>query len=704
MTGCRRSFAAFSLSLLLAASASYAQAQCPVRPRCAEPLYQRTYAVPDLVIPVHDADVTVPKNSSSWSADSPGPTGAAEAPRTQEVLLMQLIADTVAPESWVERGGPASMDYFPLGMCLVVEQTKKNHERIVELLESLRRQQQVEVALEVRFVTLAEPLYQQLTTKPRQCPPANQLNVFVPTDFCSGLLAVPSESQNAGAAFTSDLAYPVQPAGCGQPARPCGSCANAAAHSAPPAALAFLDDHQVCELLEAVQAEKGSNVLQAPKLTLMNGQASTLDLTDRQLFLTGVNFAEVHGQSICTPRQEPVQTGWQVAAQPVISADRRYVRLHVKVNHDELAVTPVPMMPVTTFVEPVFEGGAVGQPVPFTQFVQQPKINRQLIEKTVSVPDGQTIVLDAGQVVQQHRTESCPLVLGAIPYVNRLFKTVALCETTEHTLVLITPRIVVSEEEEIRPPAACPASQPQPVAQTSPAPKSEVIQASHLELVPPQRTEHAADRPCVKSERATKVMPPICEGAAACEEAPDEAEVLRALPHPQRSAPYLYESSRDDVQVVTERIVDKIDPARYYPLIGPASLHHCHWKCTVYYTETIQGSFPFPFKCVRPRVEVVYIDKDHLHVCADTRAGGAPAAEEHCCAVGHCPVAASGCEACSKAKVAELLKAYEQACTAGELDSAARLAVQALAVDPACFSKAHRPGAACAHAKPPIPW
>ena len=60
------------------------------------------------------------------------------------------------------------------------------------------------------------------------------------------------------------------------------------------------------------------------------------------------------------------------------------------------------------------------------------------------------------------------------------------------------------------------------------------------------------------------------------------------------------------------------DPPRY-PLVGPAWLHHCHWKCTVYYTETFESGYPFPFRCKKPRIEVVYIDKDHLHVynCPD---------------------------------------------------------------------------------------
>ena len=95
---------------------------------------------------------------------------------------------------------------------------------------------------------------------------------------------------------------------------------------------------------------------------------------------------------------------------------------------------------------------------------------------------------------------------------------------------------------------------------------------------------------------------------------PSEGEVLRALPQTKPRVPWVYEEFRDNVQIVTELLVDKIDPPRFFPLVGPAQLHHCHWKCTVYYTETVESGYPFPFRCVKPRVEVVYMDLDHLHL------------------------------------------------------------------------------------------
>jgi hypothetical protein len=142
--------------------------------------------------------------------------------------------------------------------------------------------------------------------------------------------------------------------------------------------------------------------------------------------------------------------------------------------------------------------------------------------------------------------------------------------------------------------------------------------------VPPWATERMEEKYCWLNDHRTPMMPPIREGfpPPLCEDPPGDAEVLRAMPHVPRGVPYFYEQFRDDIQIVNERLVDRIDPPRFYPLVGPAQLHHCHWKSTIYYTETIESGYPFPFRCRRPRVQVVYIDKDHLHqyVCDNPEA------------------------------------------------------------------------------------
>jgi hypothetical protein len=154
---------------------------------------------------------------------------------------------------------------------------------------------------------------------------------------------------------------------------------------------------------------------------------------------------------------------------------------------------------------------------------------------------------------------------------------------------------------------------------TPPAPPVERKRKARVTPAPvvPWRAEPVQAKSDSKGDYSTPIiMPPIRDGIPPplCEEPPSEAAVLRWLDPPVR-VPGVIESFRDDIEVVTERLVDRIDPPRFYPLVGPAQLHHCHYKCTVYYTEVMELSYPFPVRVTKPRVEVVYIDKDHVHLC-----------------------------------------------------------------------------------------
>jgi hypothetical protein len=133
--------------------------------------------------------------------------------------------------------------------------------------------------------------------------------------------------------------------------------------------------------------------------------------------------------------------------------------------------------------------------------------------------------------------------------------------------------------------------------------------------VKPSVPDRVDDGKGIRGDYRTPIFPPITPGSApACQAAPDEAEILRALPRIVSGVPCIYRESRDNIEFTAEKLVDKIDPPRFFPVIGLAQLHHIHWKCTVSFDETIESGYPIPFRATRRRTEVVYIDKDHLHL------------------------------------------------------------------------------------------
>lgn len=114
------------------------------------------------------------------------------------------------------------------------------------------------------------------------------------------------------------------------------------------------------------------------------------------------------------------------------------------------------------------------------------------------------------------------------------------------------------------------------------------------------------------------IMPPVRDYAPVfCLDPPSEYDVIRAMIKPNGcgNIPFFYEQQYNDIQIVVEKIVDHIDECRFYPLVGPAQLHHCHFKVTVYFERRRFSGYPFSWWVTEPDCDVIFIDKDHLHIC-----------------------------------------------------------------------------------------
>ena len=100
---------------------------------------------------------------------------------------------------------------------------------------------------------------------------------------------------------------------------------------------------------------------------------------------------------------------------------------------------------------------------------------------------------------------------------------------------------------------------------------------------------------------APRVLPPL--GAGECGECdpPTDAAVFKLLGEKAKG----FDGT---VTVVKTNLVDKLDPARHFPLVGQARLHHCHWECRVYFVRDL--------KAEKPVLEVVYIDTDSLRLAS----------------------------------------------------------------------------------------
>ena len=67
---------------------------------------------------------------------------------------------------------------------------------------------------------------------------------------------------------------------------------------------------------------------------------------------------------------------------------------------------------------------------------------------TVSVPDGGTVLLGGVKRLSEQRDEIGTPFLSKLPYVSRLFKNVAIGRNTQSLMLMVTPRIIIQQEEE----------------------------------------------------------------------------------------------------------------------------------------------------------------------------------------------------------------------------------------------------------------
>jgi hypothetical protein len=492
----KRLLAAGVAAAVLLAVAAVSPA-APKPPKLPEPekkthkvkLVTKTYNVADLVVPIADGNAVATLDEVVYGKGD----GKRKEGGTCEDHLIRLLTHTVSPKTWTTAGGHGTVEYFPLSLALVVNQTPGVHEKIEKLLGDLRRLQETQVAIEVCVVSVTDAGLERLHKE---------------IGFEAGSGKKVSE----------------------------------------------LNEEQRRRLLTLVQEDHDARVMAMPKLTTCNGQSATVAITD--------NHARLLTEEETGKVGDEAPSGITMSVQPVVSADQRTVYLKFGLAEMDL-------------------------------------------EKTMRLADGGTAVLTGCKVLGEVCHESSVPVISRIPYVNRLFKTVAVSREEMNSLILVTPRVIVQREEEERRATG--------EKQTKDAAKEEWTPIPIM----PWATERVEEKSRPEVDSRTPIMPPLRSGekAPTCEDEPTLGEVLRAMPR-LHSHPEIYEEFRDDVELVKERIVDRVDPPRFYPLVGPARLHHCHWKCTVYYTETVESGYPFPFRMKRPRIQVVYLDKDHLHTCS----------------------------------------------------------------------------------------
>ncbi|MFV1968981.1 MAG: type II secretion system protein GspD, partial [Pirellulaceae bacterium] len=335
-------------------------------------------------------------------------------------------------------------------LSLVISQTQDVHDQIADLLEQLRRLQDLQVTIEVRFITLRDDFFERMGVDFDFKIDDNATEFVRDDEGPSTLFGL-----DANGDPTPDLDLTFDQNGFATAIPQFGGFdATTAANFG----FAILSDIEVFFLLQAAEADARSNVLQAPKVTLFNGQLATVNDTSERPFVTSLipvvgDFAAAYQPVIVV-----LSEGTSLSVQAVVSSDRRFVRMTLVPVFSQIGQ-------VDTFT---FEGKTTsntgtnvtdpdGNPTSNVEnatastegtTVQLPTFSYTTVATTVSVPDGGTVLLGGIKRLKEGRNEEGIPMLSKLPYINRLFKNVGIGRETQSLMLMVTPRIIIQEEEE----------------------------------------------------------------------------------------------------------------------------------------------------------------------------------------------------------------------------------------------------------------
>jgi hypothetical protein len=277
-------------------------------------MVQRVYPVGDLVMPFADhrpAREAVPTPLPAVLA-----TGSARAVKPIDALvpavdplradqLIREITTTVAPRTWSHAVGIGTIEFMPIGLSLVVNQTPAVQEQVARWLDEQRREQYPQVLMDVKVLSVSDALDE------------------------SGRDWLPADERKP----------------------------------------AFLSEAQAARLVEAVQSDRHCSVLYAPRIMTLDQQTASVTIGNDVSLLTGVTLETKDGKVTACPQTTIVPTGFLLAVRPAVSADRKFVLLNVSAELSELDKAATTKTTVTTVVthstpdvKPVAESHVIEQP------------------------------------------------------------------------------------------------------------------------------------------------------------------------------------------------------------------------------------------------------------------------------------------------------------------------------------------------------
>ena len=393
------------------------------------------------------------------SLGAPQLGGVSEADFTN---LIDLIKSTIAVDDWDDTNGDGTIQAFVPNLSLIVSQTQEVQDQIQDLLTRLRELNDVQIVVEVRFVTLSDNFFERIGIDfDFRLNDDTGLDPNNLPDEVTDSVVIGREPLADNFTPTGDLDIGLNQNSFGSAVPTFGGFDAATAANF---GFAILSDIEVFFLIQASKGDQRSNITQAPTVTMFNGQSGSVSDGASRPFVTSVvpvvgDFAVAHQPVISL-----LPDGTSLNVQATASHDRRFVRLSLVPFFSQITDVETFTFDGSTttrtasdsLLEDLLNMGGVDLDGGEDEFetvtqgttVQLPVVSFTTINTVVSVPDGGTVLMGGVKRMREGRTERGVPFLSNVPYVNRLFKNVGIGRETQNLMMMVTPRIIIQEEEE----------------------------------------------------------------------------------------------------------------------------------------------------------------------------------------------------------------------------------------------------------------
>jgi Flp pilus assembly secretin CpaC len=431
-----------------------------------------TQTIPDFPGPelqLTTQDSTTGAAAGGGAALNPFAAAAAPATAVTTQTIAEMIRNRVAPDKW-DAGLGTSIE--ERAGKLVVMQRPEVHGLIDQLLGNFRATQKIMVNIESRFLTIREAYLENIGVEWQGIDPSTLRGDFgdiAPT------LGLANQTRLSGDDI-NNLPWPgfVKDEDASNSMSIVGSISNSRINFFPNAdrdtisgrdlvtggannttgqlggirqggfsgTFTMLSDPQAQAMVRALADRENTSILIAPRLTVFNTQRAHMFVAQQRAYVADY---EISGDSY-DPTIRQILTGVVLDVRPTVSADRHYVTLEMRPTVTELA----------EFTTRVIHSYSINQGanvavLTFLSFpIQFPTLLIQRVRTTAIVPDGGILLLAGLQKNIKFHAENGVPFMSDLPVIGRLFRWNVVDNSRTNLAILVSPRIVLFNEEEAK--------------------------------------------------------------------------------------------------------------------------------------------------------------------------------------------------------------------------------------------------------------